>query len=290
MDTPVKRCTQCNEVKPISEFSQQKLRNGTYVAKPSCKTCAARKAREKRAVNPKHANEIARQYYQKHRDELVEKARQYRQNNPEKVKDANKRSRTKHIDKARQRRRDSYIQNRDKEIAQNRHWRHNNPQKYRIQRKRWRDKNADKLRELRRIKRLAKPEMVKEWKRRDYHKNKATYYAANHRRRARKLSLPDTFTVDDWHIALDYWRNLCAYCGSQQGLWNPMSADHFIPLSSPDCPGTVPENMIPACQSCNASKHNYDSREWAIKKFGKRKAAQILKRINAYFDWLKTQK
>src|SRR5581483_2176482 len=56
---------------------------------------------------------------------------------------------------------------------------------------------------------------------------------------ARKRSLPDTFTERDWQRALEYWDYKCAVCGRPRGLWHTLAADHWIPLTAPDCPGTV---------------------------------------------------
>jgi hypothetical protein len=109
-------------------------------------------------------------------------------------------------------------------------------------------------------------------------------------RRARKSSLPATFTLKDWQRCLDYWNNSCAYCGRPRGLWHTMAQDHFIPLSRGG-PYT-PENIVPACsgiEGCNNSKNASDPHKWILEKFGKRKAQFIEQRIAAYFAWVKSQ-
>lgn len=118
-------------------------------------------------------------------------------------------------------------------------------------------------------------------------RGKATSKLHNQKRIMKEHSLPTDFTTDDWLSCLDYWNGQCAYCGCQQGFWNPITAEHFIPISNPNCPGTVRRNIIPACSSCNSSKLNRDADQWAIKKFGKRKATNILKRIREYLDQFK---
>jgi hypothetical protein len=118
---------------------------------------------------------------------------------------------------------------------------------------------------------------------------------SKNRRRARKRSLPDTFTVQDWKRAVEYFHGRCAVCGRQcKNLFGTrtIAADHWIPLDSPNCPGTTPENMIPLCHGeddCNCSKGSKDPIEWLNWKFGKRKASEILQRITTYFEWLKEQ-
>ena len=110
-----------------------------------------------------------------------------------------------------------------------------------------------------------------------------------HTYRARKRSLNDCFTVEDWKHALEYFEGCCAVCDRPPGLWHTLAADHWIPLSSPDCPGTIPENIIPLCHGidgCNNSKHAKLPLEWLTEKFGKRKAMVIFNRIGDYFSSL----
>ena len=72
-----------------------------------------------------------------------------------------------------------------------------------------------------------------------------------------------------------------------------LADDHFIPLNAMECPGTVIENMLPACHAmksgggsldCNRSKSDNNPHQWLIERFGKRKAAKIEKAIDAYFQ------
>src|SRR5260221_119478 len=70
----------------------------------------------------------------------------------------------------------------------------------------------------------------------------------------RKRELPNVFTSQDWRNALEYWGHRCAVCERPRGLWHTLSQDHWIPLSSPDCPGTDPTNILPLCcgtDGCN---------------------------------------
>lgn len=112
------------------------------------------------------------------------------------------------------------------------------------------------------------------------------------RYRARRKALPNTYTADDWAQALDYWDNTCAVCGRPPGLWHTLSQDHWLPLSHPDCPGTVAMNMLPLCygaDGCNNSKGKKEPHKWLIERLGKRKAKKKLAEIEAYFAWVKDQ-
>lgn len=76
---------------------------------------------------------------------------------------------------------------------------------------------------------------------------RATALIENHKRRGGNL--PFQWTLADWEACLEFWNHQCAYCGR-----TPVEQDHVVPLVSPDCPGTVPWNMAPACTKCNRSR------------------------------------
>lgn len=110
--------------------------------------------------------------------------------------------------------------------------------------------------------------------------------------KARKLALPNTLTKEQWQRALDYFNHSCAICGKPKGLWHTLAADHWIPLNSPNCLGTVVENIVPLCHGvggCNNSKGDSIAEVWLIDRCGKRKAKPILERIRIYFEWVKQQ-
>jgi 5-methylcytosine-specific restriction endonuclease McrA len=111
-------------------------------------------------------------------------------------------------------------------------------------------------------------------------------------RRARIEKAGSDFTSVDFAYMMGYWNDRCAVCGKQAGLWHTLAVDHWIPVSKGG--GSTKTNLVPLCHArqsavecCNQNKSDKDPVEWLEGKFGKRKAAQILKRINAYFNALK---
>ena len=76
------------------------------------------------------------------------------------------------------------------------------------------------------------------------------------RHRAVVGGLPSTLTENEWQDTLDFWFHQCAYCGSEEKL----TQDHTIPSSKGG--GYTKENIVPACGSCNSSKHNRSLRDW----------------------------
>jgi 5-methylcytosine-specific restriction endonuclease McrA len=90
-----------------------------------------------------------------------------------------------------------------------------------------------------------------------YSRNKAKHMAIQQRRRARKLGAP---RVDlehcEWVALLTEYQWRCAYCGASA----PLEKDHAVPLSRGGAHTAA--NIVPACRSCNASKHTRTVEEW----------------------------
>jgi 5-methylcytosine-specific restriction endonuclease McrA len=79
----------------------------------------------------------------------------------------------------------------------------------------------------------------------------------NHRKRAPHL--PFLWSLEKREAMMEAWSRTCAYCGAAGEL----GVDHVVPISAPSCPGTVPWNLVPACESCNSSKHDVSLEAWA---------------------------
>lgn len=110
--------------------------------------------------------------------------------------------------------------------------------------------NAEKLKQYQREWQRSHPQ------RRDDYKRKYI---------ARKNSLPDTLTEQEWKEILAKFNHLCAYCGSDGDLVK----EHWLPASKGG--GYTAENIVPACSTCNSSKGSktgeqflriLDKREW----------------------------
>ena len=125
-------------------------------------------------------------------------------------------------------------------------------------------------------------------------KGKALRRLQASRRRARRRQLADAFSARDEAFARDYWGRACAVCGDRAGLWKVIALDHWIPLSSPVCPGTIPGNMLPLCHArkgihgamsdCNLSKHVKNAQMWLMEKLGTRQAKRKAAEIERFFE------
>lgn len=75
-------------------------------------------------------------------------------------------------------------------------------------------------------------------------------------RRARVAGLESAFTEHDWTLCLEWFERRCAYCGAGGDLHQ----EHVVPVGSGG--PYVPWNIVPACLSCNSSKHDKPLDEW----------------------------
>lgn len=88
-----------------------------------------------------------------------------------------------------------------------------------------------------------------------YQNNPDKVASNNHKRRARKLNLPDDFTSEEMRRIYDKFRG-CALTGDEDIQW-----DHAIPLST-GYGGTTAKNMIPLRADLNMSKNDANIFEW----------------------------
>lgn len=169
-------------------------------------------------------------------------------------------------------------------------WTKDHPEYARKKSREWAKNNPERAREFVNNARAKNRFKYNEINRRSLKRHRATANARQGERRTRKRNLPHTFTPQDWQYALEYFDHSCAVCGRRAGFWHVISQDHWLPLVNPDCPGTVPTNMVPLCHSvldgeggCNNMKNRQLPDKWLIKTYGEKHARTILARIDAYF-------
>lgn len=299
-DVPTRQCPQCRKLLSLtSEYFTKDA--GTILGfRYACKECDKKTRalnREKRAEyyqkyskeNKDKIREKHRKYYAENKDKISEKIKKYYEENPDKNKERHKKYIASHADHRRDYEKKYRANNREKLRASGRE--HYEANKKRIagyhkehykatngaSQKKYSAANKEKNRERNKKYTAANPE-----------KGRVNV----ERRLARKRALPDTLTNAQWTSALDYWGGCCVYCGRPAGLFHAIAMDHFIPLSSLDCPGTIALNCLPACHyidGCNSSKGSKDPYLWLDQKFGEREAKKILKKIDDYFEWVKGQ-
>lgn len=224
-----------------------------------------RKARRSPEEDRIGKREAVRRYREKNRELALERTRQWRNKNPEKLKAAGlKRKSEKRAELA------AYEKQRYAK----------DPEKHRDRARKWRKKNPDKVKaqRARRIRTEYDREILKRWRLENAERVKATYKkwcAANidkvreygHRRRVAQRGSGGRITAKQIQELWDKQNGMCAYtatCGnvlSREGQW-PMQLDHIDPLTPADSnrkPGAHSiENVQLLCGLCNRRKKNKD--------------------------------
>lgn len=152
---------------------------------------------------------------------------------------------------------ENYYKNHEKRLAANSAWGKANKERVKETKAIWREKNKEKMREYHRQYRLNNPDKTKaamaKWAK--THPNQPRASAA--KRRVQKLA-NGVFEISPKEISKIYASN-CFYCGN----FGKMTMDHVIPVSRGGTHSIG--NLVPACQSCNFSKHNYTVMEWKLR-------------------------
>lgn len=189
-----------------------------------------------------------------------------------------------HLEEERAYNRANYHRHAEQYKANNRAWREANPEKVRA----WYEANAEMERERKKKWLVAHPGYYESWRQTNptynsvyYHANKEReierhriwrlnnleYVRERHRvwfqvhpearqvlqqrRRARKMGLPKTLTREQWIAIKSAYKQCCAYCGKKPKF---LTQDHVVPISKGG--GTVADNIVPACKSCNSKKRD----------------------------------
>jgi 5-methylcytosine-specific restriction endonuclease McrA len=91
-------------------------------------------------------------------------------------------------------------------------------------------------------------------------KGRATFRRMLFRRRSRMLLVLNTLTATEWSQILRDDGYRCHWCRVQFTKGNAATQDHVIPVSKGG--HHTRENVVAACNSCNASKCAMDAAEW----------------------------
>jgi len=267
-DTTLKRCTKCGEVKSRDQFSKDRRRKDGLCL--HCKACNA----VYRAENRESIREYKRRWHIENAETVRDRVRKWYADNHEAAKEYRRRKHAENREENRERSRKYHAEHRDAALEYKRRYYAEHRDKALKQGRQYRIENKEMLREYFRRYRIENPEVER---------------SAHQRRKARLRGLPNTLSVTDITFAFESFGQCCAACGQQlNGLFHRDHLDHWIPLVSPDCPGTVAHNMVPLCSDCNLSKGGKQPAEWLIERFGTRKGRAILKRIEVFLDNRKT--
>lgn len=125
--------------------------------------------------------------------------------------------------------------------------------------------NGDRLRAASQQYYAANREDRRQYRRDYYLANRELIIAAQQihtrRRLALKKSAPgEGLTLEHWEIILELSDGKCSYCRKILTKETRIEIEHVIPLSRGGWDD--PSNIVPACRTCNSSKHDKTAAEW----------------------------
>lgn len=245
-----------------------------------CKECRKLRSKQWRAKNRQRHREYSKKYQQEHKEERRAYYQCWRIAHKEYLQYYN---------------RQYGVMNRARKRATDYRWVSQHRERVRDNARRWYHAHIERERQRSRDKYL-NPH-YQNWRKRyqkEYLiKNKDRSNFHTQRRRARIAQSPSDFSLEDWRRALEYFHGCCAVC--ERPLYNIFGTlfaaqDHWIPLRQGG--GYTRDNIVPLCHGdggCNNRKSAKNPEEWLTERYGKHKAARILRRINQYFEWVKSR-
>jgi hypothetical protein len=185
-------------------------------------------------LNPEQVKEQNRRKYERNPEKAKERAKRWREQNSKRKRELDRRWREQNSEQVKQRNHRCYEQSREKVKERAKRWCEQNPERTtELRRKRasrWREQNREKTREVAR--------------RRDALK------------RGRNKAALTPLTISAKAKRFDLFGSACAYCGFSEKL----TVDHILALASGGL--DEPDNIAPACRSCNSKKHTKPVEAW----------------------------
>lgn len=107
----------------------------------------------------------------------------------------------------------------------------------------------------------AKAETVKAYQKRYRAEQPEKVRALSNNARARQMAAEGKTTAAEWRECLEHFDHRCAYCLRHESEVGKLARDHMQPLTRGG--SNWPENLVPACKSCNSSKNAKTPLEFA---------------------------
>lgn len=234
-----KFCIKCgDELLATEEFFHKRVDNGVTKLKSTCKKCTSLQGIGNYATNREAIRERQKKSHDKNKDESNARSREKYQNGGKEKKSA------------------YYVDNKDAISEKAAGRREANRESIRAIAREY--SRRPEVMKRKTEQRKANPEKYRKQYNLYYHgEGKERIIAIGKRREAKKKNAVATLTSEQWIETLESFGNCCVYCGEK--LIN-VQQDHVIPVSSGG--GYTKKNMLPACKSCNSSKHNHSLEEW----------------------------
>lgn len=273
-----KQCTKCEVVKQLDEYGYKV--NGLGKRESRCKECVKayrdsrkvvksdydKKYREVNEEKIKNRTRIWRnenkeelkikrkKHYEENKEYYLSKCKEWKVNNPEKVRENAKRRSKRFRGNNPQ-----YVAFCNKKKLE--HY-HRNKEEYALRWKAYYEANKERILESNhKYYRENKERCSQRFKRYSQTEKAQEIFARlRHNRRVRTKDTLTTLTAKQWRDCQKHFDNKCAYCCAD----GKITKDHFVPVIKGG-EFTV-RNIIPACESCNRSKRDRDFFDWYPKK------------------------
>lgn len=256
----VKKCCVCKEeIEANAEnFAMTKRTKDGF--SNVCKPCKREYDKAYRMKNKEKIKKRQREHAEKNKEKISEYQKEWREKNAE------------HLKAYREKNKYRIQQSNKKYWAENKEYAKQQVNK-------WRKENAEYIREYRIKNRDRDREQRRKWTRSE--QGRKISMTKTNAYRAKKKTLINDFTAEQWSLCLERFGHSCAYCGKHH---ETLEQEHFVPVSKGG--HFTKNNILPACRTCNASKNNHDYFEWytAQKFFSEERHLKILKYLGKELD------
>ncbi|MER9768954.1 HNH endonuclease [Mesorhizobium sp. M0189] len=223
-----------------------------------CDRMFAAKYKEKSAARRKA---YAAEYHVNNREKILGRSRQWRDDNPERVKELNQKQYWKNAEANRAAASAWRRANPERKAEANRKWAQENPEKNRDSQRKHYARNIEKQRERSRLNHAARRQEEKEYSRLYSKKFPERKRASEGKRRAQKRGCGGgSYTPQDIREIINLQDNRCAYCRVKLRGFN-FHIDHIKPLARGG--SNDRRNLQVTCARCNISKGAKDPLEYA---------------------------
>lgn len=234
-----KVCSKCGRELPATQEYFRKRSDGGKGERLRgvCKECQCKRERE--LNDTEYRKEYRKNYYEEHHEEILDKKAVYYQEHKEEIcykQQVLKREQTLAA------KRTYHLKNKDKEKEYSKEYR-----------------SRPEVIEREKQRRIDEAEKNKEYQRQYLQTDRGRTLSRIKiaKRRALREKTIVTFTLEQWEESKEFFNHECAYCGNKSEVFDK---DHVVPLSKG---GThTMQNIVPACEWCNGSKHNKDMETW----------------------------
>lgn len=257
-----KTCCTCKQEKTIDHFSRNKRSKDGY--KAYCKECAAEQGRRYRQQHPDRKRESSRKAYEQAKAKANERTKAQEMATPIKtcsvcgiekpISDFHRKPeggyRAYCKDCANKRTAEYQRKNRDRIIQRKREYNAGRREEIHAYNVEYYRAHSEEIKAR-----------VDEWAKANPEWAKELQVLSFHRTRSRRAGVKSSFTRDEWTLCKAFFTEdrvlRCAYCGKPI---KKATQDHVIPLAYGG--ENTAANIVPACNSCNASKGNESMGEW----------------------------